>query len=360
MANLEESSIYDSGVYQLEITDPVIGGPNGISNTPLKQLASRTKWLKDNKQASDATLTALAALTTAADKMIYATGSDAFATTTLTAFARTLLDDVDAATMRATLGAQASGSYQASDATLTALAALTTAADKMIYATGSDAFATTTLTAFSRTLLDDVDAATMRATLGAQASGSYQASDATLTALAALTTAADKMIYATAADTFATTTLTAFARTLLDDADAATMRATLGALGSLSANDSNVKTALNASGTAPIYACRAWVNFNGVGTVAIKGSGNISSVTDNGVGNYTVNFTTAMPDADFSVQCQAQTFTVNSSTFAWLRTNNTSSLSASNVTISTGLASLPGVKVEILQDMEVVCVSIFR
>lgn len=67
------------------------------------------------------------------------------------------------------------------------------------------------------------------------------------------------------------------------------------------ANDSQIKTALNASGTAPIYACRAWVNFNGTGTVAIRASGNVSSITDNGVGNYTVNFTTAMADANYSV-----------------------------------------------------------
>lgn len=66
------------------------------------------------------------------------------------------------------------------------------------------------------------------------------------------------------------------------------------------ANDSRVKTALNASGTAPIYACRAWVNFNGTGTVAIGASGNVSSITDNGIGDYTVNFTTAMQDANYS------------------------------------------------------------
>ena len=62
-----------------------------------------------------------------------------------------------------------------------------------------------------------------------------------------------------------------------------------------------ITTALNASGSAPIYACRAWVNFNGTGTVAIRASGNVSSITDNGTGDYTVNFTTAMPDADYAV-----------------------------------------------------------
>ena len=55
------------------------------------------------------------------------------------------------------------------------------------------------------------------------------------------------------------------------------------------------------SGSAPIYGARAWVNFNGTGTVAIRASGNVSSITDNGTGDYTVNFTTAIPDANYSV-----------------------------------------------------------
>ena len=46
--------------------------------------------------------------------------------------------------------------------------------------------------------------------------------------------------------------------------------------------------------------CKAWVNFNGIGTVAIRASYNVSSITDNGTGNYTVNFTTAMADANYS------------------------------------------------------------
>jgi hypothetical protein len=52
--------------------------------------------------------------------------------------------------------------------------------------------------------------------------------------------------------------------------------------------------------TAVAYGCRAWVNFNGTGTVAIRASGNVSSITDGGVGNYTVNFTTAMPDVNYA------------------------------------------------------------
>jgi hypothetical protein len=49
------------------------------------------------------------------------------------------------------------------------------------------------------------------------------------------------------------------------------------------------------------YGCRAWVNFNGTGTVAIRASGNVSSITDGGTGMYTINFTTAMPDANYCV-----------------------------------------------------------
>lgn len=60
-------------------------------------------------------------------------------------------------------------------------------------------------------------------------------------------------------------------------------------------------TWLNSAGTEEYYKCRAWVNFNGTGTVAIRASGNVSSITDNGVGEYTVNFTTPMPDTNYSV-----------------------------------------------------------
>ena len=51
---------------------------------------------------------------------------------------------------------------------------------------------------------------------------------------------------------------------------------------------------------ATVGVCRAWVNFNGTGTVAIRASFNVSSITDNGTGDYTVNFTTAMTDANYS------------------------------------------------------------
>jgi len=58
---------------------------------------------------------------------------------------------------------------------------------------------------------------------------------------------------------------------------------------------------LDPVGSAPMYACRAWVNFDGTGVVSIRASGNVSSITDNGSGDYTVNFTTAMPDANYAM-----------------------------------------------------------
>lgn len=85
-----------------------------------------------------------------------------------------------------------------------------------------------------------------------------------------------------------------------------------------------IATALNATGDAPIYACRAWVNFNGTGTVAIRASGNVSSITDNGTGSYAVNFATAMPDANYAVM--------------GIPDNSTSASGSSNVTVETNNA----------------------
>jgi len=100
-----------------------------------------------------------------------------------------------------------------------------------------------TCTAFGRSLIDDADAAAARTTLGlgtaaTQASTAFQSADATLTALAGVTTAANKLIYSTAFDVFATTDLTAFGRSLIDDADAAAGRTTLG-LGTMSTQNAN-------------------------------------------------------------------------------------------------------------------------
>jgi len=63
----------------------------------------------------------------------------------------------------------------------------------------------------------------------------------------------------------------------------------------------SLRQGLNANGSAPVYACRAWVNFNGTLTGDMRtASGNVSSITDGGVGIYTVNFTTPMEDVNYA------------------------------------------------------------
>jgi hypothetical protein len=141
----------------------------------------------DGKQPLDADLTAIAGLTSAANKLPYFTGSGTAAVADLTAFGRTLIDDADAATARTTLGLAIGTNVQAYDAELAALAGLTSAADKLPYFTGSGTAAVADLTTFGRSLIDDADAATARTTLGLVIGTNVQAYDADLAAIAALT-----------------------------------------------------------------------------------------------------------------------------------------------------------------------------
>ena len=106
------------------------------------------------------------------------------------------------------------------------------------------------------------------------------------------------------------------------------------------ANDTRVKTALNATGNAPIYACRAWVNFNGTGSVSIRASGNVSSITNNGVGDYNINFTTAMIDSNYSVNGTSTTDPLNNTRFLLVtQPNNLSIPTASSVRLQSRAAS---------------------
>jgi len=108
------------------------------------------------------------------------------------------------------------------------------------------------------------------------------------------------------------------------------------------------------------YGCRAWVNFNGTGTVAIRASGNVSSITDNGVGDYTVNFTTALADANYSIVGVLNSYGVaNIQAVLNVQSASTSSAAttktSSAVRIGTGAGSSGAVT-----DFNDVSVSIFR
>jgi hypothetical protein len=123
----------------------------------------------------------------------------------------------------------------------------------------------------------------------------------------------------------------------------------VGTLTSLSVSgDASFNSGYGSSAVA--YGCRAWVNFNGTGTVAIRGSANVSSITDNGTGDYTVNFTNAMPDANYSA--------VYGSGEGAIQSGVRTASSSGNTTTTTRL-SIRNLS-NSLVDAEVVCVSIFR
>lgn len=228
-------------------------------------------------QVYSVALTSIAALTTAADKIIYATGSNTFAVTDLSSFARTLLDDTSSSVARATLSAAVSGA----NSDITALTGVTGAVSKptsitlattagirtdtsagntyLLQAYDVDGAAYTTfvtLTANNTPTMDLADAVTKagayiyrvggtdisvadggtgsstasdaRTALGVAIGSDVQGYNSNLAALASLISAADKLPYFTGSGTAAVTDITSFARSLLDDTTAGAARTTLG------------------------------------------------------------------------------------------------------------------------------------
>ena len=105
------------------------------------------------------------------------------------------------------------------------------------------------------------------------------------------------------------------------------------------------------SGTAPLYMCRVWVNFNGTGTVAIRASGNVSSITDNGTGDYTLNFTTALSDGNYAPVISSNNTSSNTSV------SNNNDYASVRTTTAYRFAHLEAAG---LTDASVLCVAIFR
>lgn len=201
----------------------------GINKDPS---SNPLNWVKAFPESTPY-LEAIKGLAVTANTIAYMNASGIPTSTAISAFGRGAINVVDAPAFRTYIAAQLANSN------LTALSGVTAATNALPYFTGTTTMGTTNLTAFARTLLDDVDAVTSRATLGvdsavdtsaALAAGlaTKQPLNATLTSLAAVATAANKLPYFTGTNTVATTDITAFSRTLLDDADAPAARATLG------------------------------------------------------------------------------------------------------------------------------------
>jgi hypothetical protein len=118
------------------------------------------------------------------------------------------------------------------------------------------------------------------------------------------------------------------------------------------------------TGAAPIYGCRAWVNFDGTrnaadtgastngANVKIRASGNVTSVLKNAVGDYTVTLTTAMPDANYCVVTNIGNDAITPTDT--VRTFASRSLTTSNFRLISNRADLTA------QDQPIGCASIFR
>ena len=177
--------------------------------------------------ANDAELAAIAGLTSAADKVPYFTGLGTAALADFTAYGRSVVAVANEAAFKALVNLEIGTDVQAYDDGLASIAGLTTAADKMIYTTALDTYAVADLTAYGRSLVAVADEAAFKTLVNLEIGTDVQAYDAELAALAGLTSAADALPYFTGAGTAATTTLTAFGRSIIDDADEATFKATV-------------------------------------------------------------------------------------------------------------------------------------
>lgn len=375
LATQSAASVNITGGTIAGITDlAVADGGTGASDAP----TARTNLglvIGTDVQAYDAELAALAGLTSAADKGIQFTGAGTAATYDLTAAGKALLDDVDAAAQRTTLGlgtlATQSGTFSGTSSgtntgdqnlfstiavsgqddvvadstsdTLTLVAGsnvtITTNAgtdtitisasgggggggladgdygditvssggtvmtidnDVVTYAKMQNVSATDkilgrstagagdveeiTCTSAGRALLDDADAAAQRTTLGLVIGTDVQAYDAELAALAGLTSAADKGIQFTGAGTAATYDLTAAGKALLDDADAAAQRTTLG----VGTGDSPEFTAVNIGHASDTTVSRASAGDISVeGNIVYRAGGTDVPVSDGGTGSST-------------------------------------------------------------------------
>lgn len=177
------------------ITKSMVGLGNVDNTSDLnKPISTATQTALDLKQNADADLTAIGALTSAADKVPYATGAGAWALADFTAAGRTIAGAADAGAQRTALSLVPGTDVQAYSANLGAVAGVTSAADKLFHFTGSGTGAVTDFTSTGRTLVGGANAAAMRTTLELVIGTDVQAYDADLAAIAALTPATRQVV----------------------------------------------------------------------------------------------------------------------------------------------------------------------
>lgn len=186
-------------------------------------------------------------------------------TATITAAARTVLDDTTTSAMRTTLGLAIGTDVQAQDAELAALASVTSAADTLAYFSGSGTATTTPLTTAGRALIDDASASAQRTTLGLVIGTDVQAIDPELTSIAGLTSAADRVPYYTGSGTAALATFTATGRTLTG---ATTARAAYDALNGAEATVASATTTDIGAASSDKVSITGTTTITGFGTVA--------------------------------------------------------------------------------------------
>lgn len=192
-------------------------------------------------------------------------------------------------------GVANSDSATVGQASALAVTAITTAATK-----------TTPVDADTLPIVDSATSNTLKRITWASLKAFFQPASAILTALAGIGVAvAGDIIYATGA----------------------------GVWGRLAKGTALQQVRMNAGATAPEWftpstsgLAKAWVNFNGTGTLAIRSSFNVSSVTDNGTGDYTINFTTPFSDGNYAAVCMAAKASGNNTGSVLINTQAASAL----------------------------------